>query len=152
MRSGWPAKQDKVSEEWGIWLAVYAAGAKAEPVLEKSTIRFGESIELRSAYAQVARAAADGLLPVQLVWRANAKIDRPYKIFVHVGAPGAEPISQMDSEPVAGYRPTTTWDVEDITDRRGERIEPIVRRVCHFCGHVRCTNQPAIAVFVMKHT
>lgn len=119
----WLARETyKSSEEWvgNIRLAVYAVGVKSETVTQKAIARFGDAIELRSATPDVARVAADGMLPVQLVWRANAPLSQRYKIFAHVGAPGAAPIRQMDGEPVAGYRPTNGWAAgEDIVDRRG---------------------------------
>ncbi|HQV69540.1 MAG: glycosyltransferase family 39 protein [Anaerolineae bacterium] len=117
----------KSSEEWfgAIRLAVYAVGRKVDATSQKAIAKFGDAIELRAASAQGDMVAKNGLVPVELVWRANAKPDRRYKIFIHVAAPGAAPISQMDSEPAAGFAPTTAWNAgQDIMDRRGVWLKP----------------------------
>ena len=55
---------------------------------------------------------------VRLYWHVLKETDTPYKVFVHLMAPGSvTPAAQHDSPPANGSLPTTTWvSGEYITD------------------------------------
>jgi len=56
------------------------------------------------------RARPAGNLTVFLRWRAQAPMDRSYKIFVHVlDASLQNVVAQRDAEPLDGRAPTTSW-------------------------------------------
>ena len=60
-----------------------------------------------------------------LRWRALAKIEQPYKVFVHIGAANSAPVAQNDGEPVVGSRPTQSWVLDErVEDRRAVWIKP----------------------------
>jgi 4-amino-4-deoxy-L-arabinose transferase-like glycosyltransferase len=119
----------KVHEEWigNIRLAVYSArseglGVRSEELRDRS---HNLEASLKSAIVVQSLIADYQLLPIELVWRAEKKIDKRYKVFVHVGKDDAPPIAQFDGEPVGGFRPTDSWNVgEEILDRRGVWLKP----------------------------
>jgi hypothetical protein len=117
---------NKGDEQWigNIRLAVYRGSGvgNRESALNA---RFGDAIELLRVKTDLSDVRAGDVLPVDLVWRAGARPDRRYKVFIHVGLPDALPVAQNDGEPVAGFRPTDSWNPdEQIIDRRGVWIKP----------------------------
>ena len=60
------------------------------------------------------------VLRLDLQWQTSEPIPERYKAFLHLLSQEGELVSQRDSEPVNGFRPTTTWQPgESITDRYG---------------------------------
>ncbi|MFC1465339.1 MAG: glycosyltransferase family 39 protein [Candidatus Brachytrichaceae bacterium NZ_4S206] len=119
----------KVHERWvgNIRLAIYDSGAdhSAWPVIPGAT--FGEAIALVEARGRLGEMRRGDVVPLELTWQAQTKLDRRYKVFVHIGPPDGAPVAQHDSEPVAGYRPTDGWSPDErIVDRRGAWIGPDV--------------------------
>jgi mannosyltransferase len=113
----------KIDERWvgNIRLALYS-GVAPDAVLARD-VTLGEGITLQQADADLTR--TDGVIPLQLRWRADRDIAARYKVFVHVGEENAPPLAQSDSEPAAGFRPTDTWKAGDvIEDRRGVWLQP----------------------------
>lgn len=53
-------------------------------------------------------------LHLTLYWRGERPISLPFKVFVHLLAPGEENRGQVDSEPMGGHRPTTGWRPGEI--------------------------------------
>jgi 4-amino-4-deoxy-L-arabinose transferase-like glycosyltransferase len=119
----------KVHEEWigNVRLAVYSArseglGVRTEELGDESR---NSEASLKSAIVDQSLIAHYQLLPIELVWRAEKKIDKRYKVFVHIGKDDAPPIAQFDGEPVGGFRPTDSWNAgEEILDRRGVWFKP----------------------------
>ena len=75
---------------------------------------FGPAIRLHSYYTGV---PTDGLLNIAFYWQATARPDTDYVVFVHLVDEAGNIVSQIDSVPVGGARPTTTWRAgEVITD------------------------------------
>lgn len=69
--------------------------------------------------------APGAIAPVTLVWRALAPPPEPVKVFVHLLNEAGQLIAQNDAEPVQGFRPTTTWQVDEtIVDRYGLALPP----------------------------
>ncbi len=84
---------------------------EAPAVQQRQDSRFGEEIILYGfAYsAREMALSADGHIELQLVWQALQAPQRAYKVFVHVADETGRPWAQLDSEPVAGQRPTDGW-------------------------------------------
>ena len=113
----------KVHEEWigNIRVALYSGANAYRTVAEN--VAFGDGITLVRAEADLTR--RDGVVAVRLTWRADHKLDRRYKIFVHIGAADAPPVAQSDSEPASGYAPTDAWEPGvDVLDERGAWLKP----------------------------
>jgi hypothetical protein len=85
-----------------------------------SGARFGDSIELTGIDLPQAKLAPGDVVPLTLFWQAREPIAERLKVFVHLIDAGGLLISQRDSEPVGGLRPTSTWELgEQIVDRHG---------------------------------
>ena len=57
---------------------------------------------------------------LELLWRADKPIPERYKVSVQLLNREGRLVSQRDSEPLEGTRPTTTWEPgEIVTDRYG---------------------------------
>jgi 4-amino-4-deoxy-L-arabinose transferase-like glycosyltransferase len=75
---------------------------------------FGPAIRLHSYNMGV---PTDGLLNLTFYWQALAEPDTGYTVFVHLVDESGAIVSQVDSVPVGGARPTTGWRAgEVITD------------------------------------
>ena len=75
---------------------------------------FGPDIRLHSYYIGV---PTDGLLNVVFYWGAMAEPQSGYTVFIHLVDENGRIVSQIDSVPVGGARPTTGWRAgEVITD------------------------------------
>jgi hypothetical protein len=64
-------------------------------------------------------------LRLVLYWRALAKLDRDYTVFVHLEDQAQRIWGQKDSEPRAGNYPTSLWDAGEIVrDERDLIVAP----------------------------
>jgi len=71
---------------------------------------FGSSMALLESGLEPARTRAGTNVTVLLRWRAEAPMDRTYKVFVHVLDPsGQRVVAQRDAEPLDGQAPTLGW-------------------------------------------
>ncbi len=90
----------------------------------------GENIRLTGYDLDRAQIAPGETLQLTLHWQATAPVSNRYKVFTHlIGAMNPltqSPVwAQMDSEPVGGSRPTTTWQIgETVDDRYGLQVPP----------------------------
>ena len=121
----------KASDDWygpgGVRLAQYALPITFESNgAEASGERFGDEIELiqydigarlkpLEGPNQMRSVQAGAILPIDLLWFALKRPETQLKVFVHLLDDQGKIVSQRDTEPVSGFRPTTTWNV-------GERI------------------------------
>ncbi len=55
-----------------------------------------------------------GALTLTLVWRVENPVDVSYKLFVHLIGADGRPAAQGDDFPLAGQRPTTSWQPGEI--------------------------------------
>ena len=55
---------------------------------------------------------------MQLFWRALSEVERDYRVFVHLIAPGGTGIAQVDESPASVYYPTSRWQPGQVF--RGE--------------------------------
>jgi Protein of unknown function (DUF1616)/Dolichyl-phosphate-mannose-protein mannosyltransferase len=104
--------------EWfgNVRLRLY--GVAPDRPLRASDVKLGDIASLLSASTPPPVIPAGGLLPLQLVWRAEQPTSTRYKVFVHVIDAGGKAVAQYDDEPMAGLRPTTSWRTGDQTSDR----------------------------------
>ena len=75
---------------------------------------FGPDIQLHSYYMGV---PTNGLLDLAFYWKALAEPAANYTVFVHLVDETGQIVSQVDSVPAGGARPTTGWrEGEVVTD------------------------------------
>ena len=85
------------------------------PVVTGLVARLGPAIEVaRVAVVDSAENSADTVHPgdtltLHIVWRVTAAVNQDFTTFVHFGRPGAPPLAQGDSPPLAGFYPTHWW-------------------------------------------
>jgi hypothetical protein len=61
-----------------------------------------------------------GGVSVELIWRDDRPLTRPYSVFVHLDGADGRLLAQHDGVPAAGLRPTEQWRPrEEIDDRHG---------------------------------
>lgn len=69
--------------------------------------KLGGQVSLLGAEVPALRAGRP--FTVTLVWRAEAEIDTPYRVFLHLLGPDGNAVAQSDGEPAGWTRPTTGW-------------------------------------------
>jgi len=111
----------KASDEWygDFRLCLYGSpGELSEPI--PLDIRLGPDVSLRG-YQIVSQSISPGqILSLSLCWQALAQPDRNYKVFVQLLSPEGQLVAQRDSQPLDGFRSTSTWRPgQEITDRYG---------------------------------
>lgn len=115
-----------ISEEWvgDVRFVIYVSPneAAAEPIRSKAPF-IGldhETITLDKFAVWPTVARPGDSIQVQLTWLSDMPTARPYKVFLHLLDSAGAPVSQRDSEPVGGFRPTTGWQPgEIIVDNHG---------------------------------
>ena len=106
-------------------LSLYDMPDATKAIQRVVNARLGDSIQLASYDLDRAQVTPGETLELTLHWQTSAPIAQNYKVFTHlIGAMNpatSSPVwAQMDSEPVGGSRPTSTWQVgETIDDRYG---------------------------------
>ena len=111
-------------------LTLYDMPDASKAVQRPITMTLGASIHLIGYTLDRAQVAPGETLQLTLHWQTTAPIDKSFKVFTHlIGAmnPATQsPVwAQMDSEPVGGSRPTTTWQIgATIDDRYGLLVPP----------------------------
>jgi hypothetical protein len=111
----------KASDEWygDFRLCLYGSpGELPEPI--PLDIRLGLDISLQGYQIESQSITAGQILNLSLDWQALAQPDRNYKVFAQLLSPEGTPVAQRDSQPLDGFRPTSTWRLgQEITDRYG---------------------------------
>jgi PA14 domain len=78
---------------------------------------FGARMALLSHQLEPARARAGATVSVRVRWRAEAPMERTYKVFVHVLDARAEKVvAQRDAEPLDGLAPTPGWVTGEVLE------------------------------------
>ena len=118
----------KALDTWfgNLRLVVYAVPGTTQAKIEQPLdIVMEQGIRLQSYSLLTPTTKSGDILQLGLEWQAGEAIARRYKVFVHlVDARGAI-VSQRDSEPVGGERPTTGWKQgETIIDAYGLLVRP----------------------------
>jgi hypothetical protein len=111
----------KASDEWygDFRLCLYGSpGELSEPI--PLDIQLGSDISLRGYQTSSQSISPGQILSLSLDWQALAQPDRNYKVFVQLLGPEGQLVAQRDSQPLDGFRPTSTWRPDqEITDRHG---------------------------------
>lgn len=71
--------------------------------------RFSDYIELVGYDLSSSKLKPGETLTVTLYWRARARMDKSYTVFVHLLDQNGKVVAQEDALPLKGARPTTTW-------------------------------------------
>ncbi len=115
---------------WDRWfgavrLVLYLAPRPAA-ALTPAAARFGDGIRLTGfSVGDRPEYGPGDVIPLRLVWVAEGRVERPYKVFAHL-VDGEEFIwGQRDSEPVGGSRPFTAFGPgQSVTDTLGIPVLP----------------------------
>ncbi|MGE5140591.1 MAG: hypothetical protein ACM3JD_14080, partial [Rudaea sp.] len=118
----------QASDEWhgSIRLAQYGAASSEVTTLTDRAVHFGDELVLASVQRIGAGPVRPGrVLGLDFSWVVLNQPAGNYKVFVHLLDSGGGIVSQRDSEPSAGFRPTSSWlEGETIADRLGILIRP----------------------------
>ncbi len=110
---------------WDSWIgdlrfAAYSAEPPPPAAPFANSPAFGETIRLDAAGLSAAPLQPGDIARTVLEWSATAPPDRAYKTTLQLLDPANQVVAQVDSEPVGGTRPTTSWAPgETITDPSG---------------------------------
>jgi 4-amino-4-deoxy-L-arabinose transferase-like glycosyltransferase len=106
-----------------IYLATY--GTAGDLTARASGARFGSGIVLQEYALPEGPLAPGDVLPLELTWQVSGTPGGRYKIFAHLLDTDGQLVTQHDSEPVGGTRPTDGWLAgETVADRRGVLLPP----------------------------
>jgi hypothetical protein len=83
--------------------------------LAPGAVNFADKILLRSFSIDTPSVGPGGIFRTSAEWQALASLDVDYTVFVHLIGPDGVVHGQIDTWPVQGTRPTTSW-------RPGERL------------------------------
>ncbi len=112
----------QATDDWhgDIRLAQYALPTTATSgSMQASGVQFGDAIQLKQFALPAQGVPAGQILPLRLDWNALRRPAGNYKVFVHLLNGQSKIVSQHDSEPASGFRPTGNWN-------QGETISDLV--------------------------
>jgi mannosyltransferase len=115
----------KAGESWitTVRLAWYGAGTAAPKPDRPLEAHFGEDIRLVGSDLPDREWTPGDIVPLTLYWEAETTPAERLKVFVHLIDATGTLVAQADSEPVAGFVPTTAWQPDDIiVDRYGVQL------------------------------
>ncbi|NOX62170.1 MAG: hypothetical protein GXP42_09535 [Chloroflexi bacterium] len=119
---------ERAFKAWDAWIgnlrfAAYSAEPAPEPVPFPNPPQFGPAIQLDAAGISIDPLQPGDIARARLRWFATQSLDVNYKITLQLLDPANQVVAQVDSEPVGGQRPTTTWQPwETIDDPYGLAI------------------------------
>ncbi len=119
MRIGWPLGSRSLSLN-PIMVTPLPLKTELPPISRSLLADFGQPpvIELHGYDLNTVEVTGDETLELRLVWRSIAdNLHTSYKVFVHLLDESGEIVTQSDSVPANGFRPTTSWrEGEVISD------------------------------------
>jgi len=119
MRIGWPLGSRSLSLN-SIMVAPLPFENELPLISRTLLAEFGQPpvIELHGYDLNTSEVVRDDTLELTLVWRSLAdNLHTSYKVFVHLLDESGEIVTQSDSVPANGFRPTTSWrEGEVISD------------------------------------
>lgn len=119
----------KALDVWrgNVRFLIYATRRTSEEgaIAREMDARLGNAIRLEHFVIWQTRAAPGEVVQVRLRWRATASINRRYKVFLQLLAPGDRLVAQRDTEPLGGTRPTTTWQPGDVIEDNYGMLIPL---------------------------
>ncbi len=123
---GWLAQHAfRASGEWveNATFSFYSLPQPGTTITAPVSATFGNSILLRQVRVTRVPAKNGALLQVTLDWQATQPISDDLTVFVHVVDETGRLVSQRDSPPMSGFRPTSGWEKgEVIEDRLGVSV------------------------------
>jgi hypothetical protein len=84
--------------------------------LPEGAANFDDKIALLGVELPDGPIASGGQLPLTLTWQGLAEIDEDYTVFVQVLDDADRIVGQVDSWPVQGTRPTSSWPPGGVID------------------------------------
>jgi mannosyltransferase len=119
----------KTLDQWrgNVRLAAYVMPSRLPPddAAENLHLQFGDGITLLGYRAWNPSPAAGDVTQLQLVWQADRKPSKRYKVFLQLLDSRDQVIAQRDAEPAGESRPTDTWKpAEIVLDNHGLLIPP----------------------------
>jgi mannosyltransferase len=108
-----------------VELLLYAPRAEpvSPPEFQETGVTWEQGISLLGYHFVETSVPLGQIVRLDLSWQASEPLAERYKVFIHLLDEGGQLVSQRDSEPLAGIRPTTSWPVgEPIADRYGLRL------------------------------
>jgi mannosyltransferase len=118
VRAGWwPLGRETVALE-EVQVVEWPLVTEIPPVQTPLRADFGDPtlIELHGYDLSARQGAAGGNLTLTLIWRARARLETSYTVFVHLADADEQMAGQGDGVPDRGFRLTTSW-------REGEVLE-----------------------------
>jgi hypothetical protein len=111
----------KVDTQWGgSALVSRFVGRNGAPLPVKTSVLFGDQIELTGAQLYPSTLHSGGTLCVELDWHAVSKPDGDYTVFVHLVDPNGQVVAQTDVQPQGGFAPTSQWRANStLSDKHG---------------------------------
>ena len=116
---------DHAFKAWDAWVGnlrfvAYSADQPPELVAYDQPVSFGDAILLEAAGFSSEPLQPGDIARVRLSWLATAPIEERYKVTLQLLDPADQVVAQVDSEPVGGVRPTTSWTPgEPVVDGYG---------------------------------
>jgi hypothetical protein len=77
---------------------------------------FGPQLHLSGYDLPGERLQPGGKLPLKLYWQVRGKVDKDYKVFLHLLDERGEMAGQGDAEPFGGFYPTSQWQPGEVLD------------------------------------
>ena len=105
---------DHAFKAWDAWVGnlrfvAYSAAAPPEMTPYEQPIGFGDNILLEAAGYSNEPLQPGDIARVRLSWLATAPLETRYKVTLQLLDPANQVMAQVDSEPVGGAQPTTSW-------------------------------------------
>ncbi len=105
---------DHAFKAWDAWVGnlrfvAYSAATPPEPMPYEQPVRFGDVILLEAVGFSAEPLQPGDIARVRLSWLATTPIDSHYKVTLQLLDLADQVVAQVDSEPVGGMRPTTSW-------------------------------------------
>ncbi|MCO6452541.1 MAG: glycosyltransferase family 39 protein [Caldilineales bacterium] len=106
---------------WDTWagnlkFSSYSAQDSPEPATFPDPLRFGDSILLEASGISSDPLQPGDIARALLRWSATTPLSNNYKITLQLLDPANQIVAQIDSEPVGGARPTSTWQPDETID------------------------------------
>ena len=79
----------------------------------KLSFRLGDHIALKQVRLSARTLTPGDMLTVVPLWVSDGQVERSYKVFCHLLAPGGELAGQKDGVPLHGVRPTPSWRADE---------------------------------------